>query len=256
MLDCATIKAGRTPHERIHRVGTTVGETGIVEHRMTTLEELQSREESNPKIVQRSRMEGAVIRDFARKANLTTYIDFGCWVGLLAQQALHGNDFERAVLVDAVGSCLRKTSARIDAGVKAEYHQVAIVADTETRAFRVPGHDTSCAGFGQDGMPISVSQVEVCSFLRSLQVDLARTYLKIDLEGLDLKVASRMQQADLLPRVLHVEFAGQAEFDFLHFLLKGSYAFPEKMHRHAFYSMALSRERGVLIGFDPDLAYL
>ena len=223
---------------------------------MKTLEEVQSLEERNPKIVQRSRTEGMVIREFARRLDLTTYIDFGCWVGLLAQQALQDNDFERAVLVDAVSTCLQKTSAKIGSSVTAEYHQVAIVADTERRTFRIPGYDTSCAGFGQEGVAIDVLQVEVCSFLETLKVDLGTTYLKIDLEGLDLKIANQLCQANLFPRVLHIEFATHAEFDFLYSLMKGSYRFPEKRDGHAFYSMVLSKERGVLIGFDPDIAYM
>jgi len=221
-----------------------------------TLEELQSREERNPKIVMRSRMEGTVIRELAKRLDLTTYIDLGCWVGLLAQQALQDNDFERAVLVDAVATCLQKTSAKIGSSVTAEYHQVAIVADTERRIFRIPGYDTSCAGFGQEGVAIDVLQVGVCSFLETLKVDLATTYLKIDLEGLDLKIANQLCQANLFPRVLHIEFGTHAEFDFLYSLMKGSYRFPEKRDGHAFYSMALSKERGILIGFDPDITYM
>lgn len=227
---------------------------------MRTLTEVQSVEESNPKIILRSRMEGAVIRDLARQARLTTYVDFGCWVGLLAREALQSGEFERAVLVDAVGACLQKTAekigSRIGSPLATEYHQIAIVADEEQREFQVPAYDTSCAGFGQGGLTISVSQTEVGSFLRSLKLDLARTYLKVDLEGLDLRIAHRLSQAKLLPRVLHIELSGETEFDYLHALLGESYAFPAKRPGHAFYSMALSRERGVLIGFDPDFAYL
>jgi hypothetical protein len=226
---------------------------------MPTLAEAQAVEESNPKVILRSRMEGSVIRDFARQAGLATYVDLGCWVGLLARESLQSGDFQRAVLVDAVGTCLQKTSDKLAPFAPrfaAEYHQVAIVTEPERRQFQVPAYDTSCAGFGQGGLTLDVSQVEIDSFVRSLKLDLAQTYLKVDLEGLDLKVAQRLHQARLLPRVLHVEFSGSAEFDYLQTLLGESYAFPQKQPGHAFYSMALSRERGVLIGFDPDFAYL
>jgi hypothetical protein len=131
-----------------------------------------------------------------------------------------------------------------------------LVTATETRPFQVPINDTSCAGFGQPGLPIDVQQREICAFLRSLDIDLATTYLKVDLEGLDLAVARALRDGGLLPRVLHIEFGGGAEFEYLHALLAGVYAFPELKRGHVFYSMALSRERGVLIGFDPDVAYL
>jgi len=224
----------------------------------------QSREEANPKIVARSSMEADVIRtfarnftrDFAKRARLSTYVDFGCWIGLLAEQALKDGDFARAVLVDAVPACLERTSARINPSVAAELHNVALVTGAEARPFQVPVNDTSCAGFGQPGLMIDVQQREVCSFLQSLNLDLTTTYLKIDLEGLDLKVATALHEAKLLPRVLHIEFATDADFEHLRSLLADTYTFPEWMAGHAFYSMALSRERAVLIGFDPDRAYL
>ena len=222
---------------------------------MSSIEEIQSREAANPKIINRSRIEGAVIRDFARRLHLSTYVDFGCWVGLLAEQALKDNDFERAILVDAVAACLTRTGARINPGVAASFHNFAIVAKADHRPFGVPGSDTSCAGFGQPGATISVGQVEVCQFLQALRVDLGKTYLKIDIEGLDFELASSLSAANMLPRVLHIEFMGDAEFDRLHALLKDTYSFPDKRHGHAFYSMALSQERGILIGFDPDVAY-
>jgi len=222
---------------------------------MTTIAEIQSLEEANPKIIRRSEIEGAVIRGFAKQCGLTTYIDFGCWVGLLAQQALKDGDFERAILVDAVGACLSKTAAKVNPGVAAQYHQVAVVADPDSRSFQVPVQDTSCAGFGQPGLTIDVSQVEVGWFLRSLNVDLSRTYLKIDLEGLDLRIATRLHRIGQLPRVLHIEFTTDAQFQYLFSLLNDRYAFPVRKSGHMFYSMALSKERGVLIGFDPDCAY-
>ena len=95
---------------------------------MDTLEALQSREENNPKVILRSRMEGAVIRDLAAFSHATTYVDLGCWVGLLAQQVLQGSGFRRAVMVDAVASCLKKTAAKLAPGANVEYHEVAIVA--------------------------------------------------------------------------------------------------------------------------------
>ena len=223
---------------------------------MVSIPAIQSREEANPKIIGRSRMEGSVIRDIAARAQLSTYVDLGCWVGLLAEQALQDGDFERAVLVDAVPACLERTSGRINAAISAELHNLALVTAIETRPFQVPVNDTSCAGFGQPGLPIEVQQREVCAFLRSLDIDLATTYLKVDLEGLDLAVARALREAQLLPRVLHIEFGGGAEFDQLHALLGGVYTFPALRPGHVFYSMALSRERGVLIGFDPDVAYL
>lgn len=223
---------------------------------MATIAQIQSFEESNPVIVRRSQLEGAVIRELAAQRGLTTYIDLGCWVGLLAREALKNGDFERAVLVDAVDSCLEKTAAKLGPGLRAEYHRTAIVAEAESRPFHVPLGDTSCAGFGQPGIAIDVSQVEVGSFLQSLKVDLSRTYLKVDLEGLDLKIATRLRQANLLPGVLHIEFTTDADFRYLASLLKDEYQFPQPRPGHMFYSMALSAERGVLIGFDPDLAYL
>jgi hypothetical protein len=120
----------------------------------------------------------------------------------------------------------------------------------------VPVNDTSCAGFGQPGVPIDVQQREVCAFLRSLNLDLTKTYLKVDLEGLDLSVAGALVAARLLPRVLHIEFATHADFQRLRALLGSIYTFPALIPGHAFYSLALSQERGVLIGFDPDAAYL
>jgi FkbM family methyltransferase len=216
----------------------------------------QAREEANPKIVARSSMEASVIRDLARSAHLTTYVDFGCWVGLLAQHALQDGDFARAVLVDAVPACLEKTAARINPRVSAECHNVGIVTGAEARPFQVPVNDTSCAGFGQPGVTIDVQQREVCAFLRSLNLDLAKTYLKVDLEGLDLAVASALSAARMLPRVLHIEFATDGDFQRLHSLLGSTYEFPALRPGHAFYSMALSQERAVLIGFDPDVAYL
>ena len=223
---------------------------------MATIAQIQSFEESNPVIVRRSQIEGAVIRDFAAQCALTTYVDLGCWVGLLAREAVKKGDFARAVLVDAVDSCLEKTAEKIGSLVRAEYHRTAIVADAESRPFHVPLEDTSCAGFGQPGIPIDVAQAEVASFLRSLNVDLSKTYLKVDLEGLDLKIAARLREAGLLPRVLHIEFTTDAEFRYLASLLEAEYRLPEKRAGHMFYSMALSAERGVLIGFDPDSAYL
>ena len=224
---------------------------------MISIPAIQAREEANPKIIGRSRLEATVIRDLARRAQLSTYVDFGCWVGLLSEQALKDGDFQRAVLVDAVPSCLERTSARINPAVAAELHNVALVtAASEPRPFQVPVNDTSCAGFGQPGVTIDVQQREVCGFLRSLDLDLAKTYLKVDLEGLDLGVARALHEGRMLPRVLHIEFGNDAEFDHLQSLLKDSYAFPELRRGHVFYSMALSRERGVLIGFDPDVAYL
>jgi len=224
---------------------------------MITIESRQSLEEANPKIVNRSRMEGAVIRDFAKSANLTTYIDFGCWVGLLAEQALKDNDFERAIMVDAVTACLNRTFTRINKVFSAEYYHLAIVADkAEDRQFCIPVHDTSCAGFGQPGLTIDVKQMEVSLFLAHLNLDLSKTYLKIDLEGLDLNVANQLHNAKLLPKVLHIEFQTEAEFDYLVSLLGETYTFPEKVWGHALYSMVLSLERGVLIGFDPDFAYM
>lgn len=223
---------------------------------MATIAQIQSFEESNPVIVRRSQIEGGVIRDFAGRCGLTTYIDLGCWVGLLAREALKDGDFGRAVLVDAVDSCLEKTAEKIGSRVPAEYHRIAIVADVESRPFQIPPQDTSCAGFGQPGIPIDVAQSEVGSFLRSLNADLSKTYLKVDLEGLDLKIAARLRTAGLLPRVLHIEFTTDAEFRTLASLLEGEYRLPEKRAGHMFYSMALSAERGVLIGFDPDFAYL
>jgi len=222
---------------------------------MDTLEALQSREENNPKVILRSRMEGAVIRDLAAFAKGTTYVDLGCWVGLLAQQVLQGSGFRRAVMVDAVASCLKKTAAKLAPGANVEYHEVAIVADAERRTFRVPGYDTSCAGFGQEGMPVAVTQREICAFLRSLDLEMATTYLKVDLEGLDLRIAARLAQEGMLPAALHVELATMAEYDALQALVGGHYAFPPKRPGHAFYSVALSKERSVLIGFDPDVAY-
>ena len=223
---------------------------------MDTLEALQSREENNPKVILRSRMEGAVIRDLAAFSHATTYVDLGCWVGLLAQQVLQGSGFRRAVMVDAVASCLKKTAEKLPPGAKAEYHQVAIVADAERRTFRVPGYDTSCAGFGQEGVPVAVTQREICAFLRSLDVEMETTYLKVDLEGLDLRIAARLAQEGMLPAALHVELATMAEYDALQALLAGRYVFPPKRPGHAFYSVALSKERSVLIGFDPDVAYV
>jgi hypothetical protein len=223
---------------------------------MISIPAIQSSEESNPKIISRSRMEATVIRDFAKRAQLSTYVDFGCWVGLLAEQALKDGDFRRAVLVDAVPACMERTSARVNPAIAAELHNVALVAASEPRPFQVPINDTSCAGFGQPGVPINVQQREVCAFLRSLNLDLAKTYLKVDLEGLDLKIARALHDGQLLPRVLHIEFGTDGEFDHLRSLLEGTYVFPELRSGHVFYSMALSRERGVLIGFDPDVAYL
>lgn len=223
---------------------------------MFSIPAIQSREEANPKIISRSRMEGSVIRDFARRAQLSTYVDLGCWVGLLAEQALQDGTFTRAVLVDAVPACLERTSGRINPAVSAELHNLAVVTAAETRPFQVPVNDTSCAGFGQPGLPIDVQQREVCAFLRSLDIELTTTYLKVDLEGLDLAVARALREAQLLPRVLHIEFGGDPELDQLRALLGGVYTFPEPRRGHVFYSVALSRERGVLIGFDPDVAYL
>lgn len=223
---------------------------------MDAWEALQIREEINPKVIQRSRMEGAVIRDLAAFSNATTYVDLGCWVGLLAEQVLRDGGFRRAVLVDALASCLRRTAAKLPRSVKAEYHQVAIVADAERRTFCVPGYDTSCAGFGQEGMPVAVTQREICAFLRSLDIEIGTTYLKVDLEGLDLRIAGRLAQEGMLPAALHIELATLAEYDALLALLAGHYAFPPKRSGHAFYSAALGRERSVLIGFDPDLAYV
>jgi hypothetical protein len=222
---------------------------------MSSIEEIQAREAANPKIINRSRIEGAVIRGFAKRARLSTYVDFGCWVGLLAEQALKDNDFERAVLVDPVAACLTRSSARINPRVKAELHNCAIVPVADDRPFGVPEYDTSCAGFGQPGSKISVAQVEVCQFLKALHIDLGRTYLKVDVEGMDFEIARSVSTAKMLPRVLHIEFMQDADFDRLHALLKDSYSFPDKKPGHAFYSMALTRERGVLIGFDPDVAY-
>ena len=221
-----------------------------------SIPDIQAREEANPKIISRSRMEATVIRDLARAARLSTYVDLGCWVGLLAEQTLKDGDFQRAVLVDAVPSCLASTSARINPALAVELHNVALVVASEPRPFQVPLNDTSCAGFGQPGVTIDVQQKDVCGFLRSLDLDLAKTYLKVDLEGLDLKISSALRLGGMLPRVLHIEFGTGAEFDHLRSLLEDTYAFPEPRPGHVFYSMALSRERGVLIGFDPDVAYL
>ncbi len=223
---------------------------------MDTLEALQSREENNPKVILRSRMEGAVIRDLAAFSGATTYVDLGCSVGLLAQQVLQGSGFRRAVMVDAVASCLKKTAQKLPRGAKADYHQVAIVADAERRTFCVPGYDTSCAGFGQQGVPMAVTQREICEFLKSLDVDMGTTYLKVDLEGLDLRIAARLAQQGMLPVALHVEVATLAEYDALQASLAGRYVFPPKRPGHAFYSVALTKERSIPIGFDPDVAYV
>lgn len=222
---------------------------------MDAIELLQSREEINPKIVQRSRIEGAVIRKLAAEDGLTSYVDLGCWVGLLARDVLSSGGFGRAVLVDAVPSCLRMTAAKLPPMAQVEFHLIAVVPGAEQRTFCIPGHDTSCAGFGQGGVSIAVKHREVCEFLRSLQLDLDRTYLKVDLEGLDLRIVERLAQEKLLPGVLHIEVSSQADYDGLHAALGGHYVIPPLKPGHAFFSMALGKSRSVLIGFDPDVAY-
>jgi SAM-dependent methyltransferase len=205
--------------------------------------------------------EAAVIADFIQRLGLDAYIDIGCWYGLLLQEVLARVQPRTVVALDAVQAFVDLAKSRVGEDW-ASYFCRTVVPTCLIRSplpeFRLHTGDSSESGIGlKGGVPVTTGRTTtLVHFLRRNVPSLERSYLKIDIEGLDSLLVADLVTLGCYPAVLHFEYLPWIDYSEAFDALRSSgYKLPDLRPGHRFYSFACSRDEAFLIGFEPTSIY-
>ena len=204
--------------------------------------------------------EAGVVADLMGQLGLSTFVDLGCWTGVLLEEVLRQAAPRRVLAVDAVPELLEIARSRVD-DPRVSFECVTLLPEAREvwdHEFRMPTNDSSSSGlFVESGVVVRAGPRRVLTeFLRERLASLDSAYLKLDVEGLDAIFVTDLLRAGMRFPVIHFEVlpwidCGRA----MDALRADGYVVPPLVDGHRFYSLACSRSSGVLVGFCPNRAY-
>lgn len=216
---------------------------------------------ANPAVAQRSALESEVIAKFIRSLALTHYIDVGCWYGFLLRNVLARCSPLRVIAVEAVPEFAEYARRSLEDPTRVEFRRAVLAPYGHAeQPFRIHGQDTSKSGIGaSDGEIMNDAEpVSLLTVLNDLtREELAASYLKLDLEGIDEQVVAEILESGWRPGAIEFEIIGRDYRDpqTIKRLENAGYKVPRLDGKHPYWSVTCSASRCAVVGFKPDTVY-
>lgn len=216
---------------------------------------------ANPAVAKRSALESEVITKFIRSLGLTHYIDVGCWYGFLLRNVLARCSPERVIAVEAVPEFAEYARRSLEDPSRVEFRRAVLAPyGRAEHPFRIHDQDTSKSGLGATEGEImnDAEPVSLLSVLGDLtKEEIAASYLKLDLEGIDEQVVAEILESGWRPGAIEFEIIGRDYRDggTVGRLEAAGYKVPRLDGTHPYWSVTCSASRCAVVGFKPDTVY-